>query len=114
MEHDRTTRWAAEREFFDAQALAAADFNLPKIARRYEGARGQARYCLAVAYESLGDLTGKRVLDVGCGLGENSLLFAWWGAQVTGVDISGASIAASVPPGSDLPNAHHSSRRHLS
>ena len=35
------------------------------------------------------------LLDVGCGLGENSLLFARWGAHVTGVDISGASLAVA-------------------
>lgn len=93
MKHDQTTHWASEREFFDAQALADADLNLPKVARRYECARGQALHRMELAYESLGDLTGKRVLDVGCGLGEHSLLFAWWGAQVTGLDISGASIA---------------------
>jgi 2-polyprenyl-3-methyl-5-hydroxy-6-metoxy-1,4-benzoquinol methylase len=95
VEHDQTTRWASEREFFDAQALAAADLDLPKVARRYEGARGHALYPLELAYESLGDLTGKRVLDVGCGLGAHSLLFARWGAQVTGVDISGGSIAVA-------------------
>jgi SAM-dependent methyltransferase len=92
VEHDPTKRWASEGEFFDAQALAAADFNLPKVAQRYERARGHALYRFEVAYESLGDIRGKRVLDAGCGLGEHSLLFAWWGAQVTGVDTSGASI----------------------
>jgi len=56
---------------------------------------GRALYPLEVAYEMLGDIRGKRVLDVGCGLGENSLLFARWGAQVTGVDVSGASIAVA-------------------
>jgi SAM-dependent methyltransferase len=95
VEHDATKRWAAEREFFDAQARAAADFNLTKVAARYEGAFGHALYPLEVAYESLGDIRGKRLLDVGCGLGENSLLFARWGAQVTGVDVSGASIAVA-------------------
>jgi SAM-dependent methyltransferase len=94
-EHDPTNRWASERAFFDAQALAAADFNLAKVAERYERAMGHALYPLEVAYESLGDIRGKRVLDVGCGLGEHSLLFAKWGAQVTGVDISGASIAVA-------------------
>ena len=66
MEHDPTRRRASQREFFDAQALAAADLELPKVARPYEAARGQALYHMEVAYESLGDLTGKRVLDVGC------------------------------------------------
>src|ERR1700746_1118142 len=95
VQQDPTKQWAAEQEFFDAQALAAADFNLPKVARRYEGAMGRARYPLEVAYELLGDVRGKRLLDVGCGLGENSLLFARWGARVTGVDVSGRSLAVA-------------------
>jgi 2-polyprenyl-3-methyl-5-hydroxy-6-metoxy-1,4-benzoquinol methylase len=90
---DPRKHWAAQREFFDARARAALTFNLPKIAERYEGAMGRALYPLEVAYEMLGDIKGKRVLDVGCGLGENSLLFARWGARVTGVDVSGASLA---------------------
>jgi 2-polyprenyl-3-methyl-5-hydroxy-6-metoxy-1,4-benzoquinol methylase len=94
-EQDRAEHWASEREFFDAQARTAESFNLIKIAERYEGAMGRALYPLEVAYEILGDVRGKRLLDVGCGLGENSLLFARWGAQVTGVDISGASLAVA-------------------
>jgi SAM-dependent methyltransferase len=94
-EPDPSKRWTSEREFFDAQALAAGDFNLPKVAARYDAAMGRALYPLEVAYESLGDIKGKRLLDIGCGLGENSLLFARWGAHVTGVDISGASIAVA-------------------
>ena len=94
-ERDPTEQWAAEREFFDAQALSASNFNLLKVAERYEGAVGRALYPLEVAYELLGDIRGKRLLDVGCGLGENSLLFARWGAHVTGVDVSGGSIAVA-------------------
>jgi 2-polyprenyl-3-methyl-5-hydroxy-6-metoxy-1,4-benzoquinol methylase len=36
----------------------------------------------------LGDLRGKRVLDVGCGLGAGSWLLLKRGARVTGVDVS--------------------------
>lgn len=98
-ERDPTECWAAEREFFDAQALTASNFNLTKVAERYEGAMGRALYPLEVAYEILGDIRGKRLLDVGCGLGENSLLFARWGAHVTGVDVSGGSLAVARPGG---------------
>jgi SAM-dependent methyltransferase len=38
----------------------------------------------------IGDLQGKRVLDVGCGSGEAAIYFAQRGALVTALDISGA------------------------
>lgn len=39
-----------------------------------------------------GDLSGKRVLDIGAGSGKSSLLFASLGAKVTAVDISDTAI----------------------
>jgi SAM-dependent methyltransferase len=45
------------------------------------------------ALAHFGDLAGKRVLDLGCGLGEYSLLFSQQGAAVTAVDTSEVAIA---------------------
>ncbi len=43
----------------------------------------------------LGDLTGKRVLDLGCGAGHASVAFAAQGAKVIAVDASEAQVAAA-------------------
>jgi len=42
----------------------------------------------------LGDVTGKQLLDLGCGLGEESIYFAKLGAHVTAIDISQVGIAS--------------------
>jgi SAM-dependent methyltransferase len=41
----------------------------------------------------LGDLAGKRVLDIGCGLGGKTVAYAEAKARVTGVDLSAENIA---------------------
>jgi SAM-dependent methyltransferase len=46
------------------------------------------------ALAHMGDLAGKRVLDMGCGSGEYSLYFAQLGAEVTALDLSEVGIAA--------------------
>jgi SAM-dependent methyltransferase len=46
-------------------------------------------------FRILGDVRGKRVLDVGCGLGDNAILLASFGARVTGVDVSRGSLEAA-------------------
>ena len=47
----------------------------------------------------MGPLRGKRVLDVGAGLGESSVYFALQGAQVTCTDISPAMVGNAVALG---------------
>jgi ubiquinone/menaquinone biosynthesis C-methylase UbiE len=46
--------------------------------------------------ERLGNLAGKRVLDVGCGLGGKTVAYAEAGARVTGVDILRGNISRCV------------------
>lgn len=46
--------------------------------------------------ESLGDIKGKTLLDVGCGLGEASVFFALLGADVTSVDLSQGMLDAAT------------------
>jgi len=48
---------------------------------------------LNYAFAPMGDLKGKRVLEVGCGAGEFLVLLARTGAQVTGIDVSPQSVA---------------------
>ena len=52
-------------------------------------------YPLEYAYALVGDVSGLRVLDFGCGSGENTLLLARRGARVVGVDISESLIAVA-------------------
>lgn len=46
----------------------------------------------AYTKENLGDIKGKTILDLGCGLGREAVLFAMEGAVVTGIDLSEVSI----------------------
>ncbi len=89
-------QWTREREFFDEKAKNAGSFDLELVAARYERALNKPLYPLEVAYALMGDIRGKRVLDVGCGNGEHSLLFARWSAQVVGVDISAGAVALAT------------------
>jgi 2-polyprenyl-3-methyl-5-hydroxy-6-metoxy-1,4-benzoquinol methylase len=44
----------------------------------------------------VGDVEGKRILDIGCGEGYFSIILATVGAKVMGVDLSDALIRAAV------------------
>lgn len=54
-------------------------------------------------FELLGDISGMRVLDVGCGEGYNTRKFADLGAEVVGMDVSRLMIAAGRDHESDEP-----------
>jgi SAM-dependent methyltransferase len=45
--------------------------------------------------EFVPDLTGRRVIDIGCGEGRNTRVFAQRGAQMTGIDLSPRQIEAA-------------------
>jgi SAM-dependent methyltransferase len=83
---ERKDRWERESEYFDAQGYAAQPV-APAVIERY---RNCERPYLAAEYPywRLGDVRGKRILDVGCGDGTNALVLALKGANVTGIDLS--------------------------
>ena len=50
------------------------------------------RDAIAYSYTVFGDLVGKKVLEIGCGSGEQAIYFALQGAEVTVIDISVESL----------------------
>ena len=88
-------RWREEAAFFDreaeqqAQKVATID---PLTLKRYGAPSPRKRFREEFRFRVLRNLQGKRVLDVGCGDGHNSVLLAKLGAQVTGIDISPKAI----------------------
>jgi 2-polyprenyl-3-methyl-5-hydroxy-6-metoxy-1,4-benzoquinol methylase len=90
----REQRWKEEAQFFDEQAAkeaAAIQPVNPLVLERY-GKLQRRRFNKENRFRILGDLRGKKVLDVGCGDGLNVVTLAKLGAQVTGIDISPGAI----------------------
>lgn len=56
--------------------------------RRYMDPPANTCYPLEYSFHLLGDVRGKRVVDLGCGTGENTVLLALKGADVYALDIS--------------------------
>lgn len=71
------------------ERLIASQWNIS----RYMNPPLDTAYPLEFAFAMLGDVSGKTILDFGCGSGENSLLLAHRGAHVIGVDISTALLS---------------------
>ncbi|HET7824231.1 MAG TPA: class I SAM-dependent methyltransferase [Anaeromyxobacter sp.] len=90
-EREREARWEEEAEFFDARAPGEARGIPPRVAMRYARS-AHAWFNKEYRFRILGPLHGHRVLDVGCGTGDNAILLALAGGEVTGVDLSQRSI----------------------
>jgi 2-polyprenyl-3-methyl-5-hydroxy-6-metoxy-1,4-benzoquinol methylase len=79
-----TIRKQAEEAFHDEWA-ASVDVAKINVRQMNEACTApEMRYIR----QALGDLQGRTLLDVGCGLGEAAVYFAMLGAEVTGSDIS--------------------------
>jgi SAM-dependent methyltransferase len=73
------------------EATLTADAALrvsPSTFARYQAPPATTAYPLEYAYHLLGDVSGQRIVDFGCGSGANTALLANRGAHVWGVDIS--------------------------
>ena len=88
----------------EAQRLDASYFNSlwlelfeqgqiePEVVSDEEMWRRDLGHSLRVVFEWLGDLRAKRVLELGCGAGDYTIMMARHGAQVTAIDIAPASL----------------------
>lgn len=56
--------------------------------KRYLNPPSNTAFSLEYAFSLLGDIQGKRVLDIGCGSGENIPALVYRGGEVIGLDIS--------------------------
>jgi 2-polyprenyl-3-methyl-5-hydroxy-6-metoxy-1,4-benzoquinol methylase len=77
-------RLQSEAEFHDVWATSARNEDVD-VRRANEACTAPEMRFIT---QQLGDLRGKRLLDVGCGLGEASVYFALQGADVTASDLS--------------------------
>ena len=73
-----------KRSEIEASRIVLTPINV----RRYASPPPDTAYALEFAYYLLGNVRGRKVLDLGCGSGENMVVLASRGADVIGIDIS--------------------------
>ena len=87
---------ASEKDFFDRESAALRDEELiikPRTIERYKNARPKVgNFSKDNLFAQILPLEGKKVLDYGCGAGDNACLLAACGAEVWGFDLSPVSI----------------------
>jgi 2-polyprenyl-3-methyl-5-hydroxy-6-metoxy-1,4-benzoquinol methylase len=92
----REDRWREEADFFNraAERIDTKALPLDPVAlQRYTRPVLRSRFNKEYRFKVLGPVAGKVLLDVGCGDGQNSVMLALMGAQVTGIDVSPGAIA---------------------
>jgi SAM-dependent methyltransferase len=77
-------RSSIEARHTPIERLRTTDWNL----RRYLNPPAGTPYPLEYAFHLIGNVSGRTVLDYGCGNGQNSLPLAIRGARVVGLDVS--------------------------
>lgn len=87
----RDSRIEKERVFHDSWAGSEVVENIDVLAVNRVCTAPEMRYITL----RLGNLNGKRLLDIGCGLGEASVYFAMMGADVTSSDLSQGMLDAT-------------------
>jgi SAM-dependent methyltransferase len=92
---DKAAVHGRETEFHDLWALSTP---LDQVAV-HEAFEAPTAVENRAILELMGDLRGRRLLDVGAGLGESSVYFALRGAEVTAVDISPGMVRCAVALG---------------
>lgn len=88
-------REQAEIRRGEQQAARAQSADLQVAARifqRYQAPSPNTPFAIEFAFNQLGDVKGKKVLELGCGNGENTVHLAHRGAKVCAVDISDSLI----------------------
>ena len=92
-DHSQDRRWQSESEYFDNVEYTDEAYP-PETLKRYLELR-RPYHAIECFYDVMGDIKGKRILDVGCGPGDTSLILAAHGADVLAVDLSSKAIEAA-------------------